>query len=236
MDDVTAAVSCCFSRAGDIVCGGYDRCVRLFSLERPGRDCSCLPLSGLGLVTSVAAGPEHLLAAGGTGKGVAMLDVRTNEPVAMLHGHKGGITHARFSACGNYLYTAARRDDAIQCWDARTLSGSAAVYSLSRGGSGDTNQRMAFDIEPGGRHLSIGGTDGRVRCFDLQTAVQVSNWKASTHSVAGFAYHPAGLPLAVTGSGCRTFPEQEEDGDDSPAPQPVTDNALRFWRWGTAPL
>jgi WD40 repeat protein len=165
-----------------------------------------------------------------------MLDVRTNEPVAMLHGHKGGITHARFSACGNYLYTAARRDDAIQCWDARTLSGSAAVYSLSRGGSGDTNQRMAFDIEPGGRHLSIGGTDGRVRCFDLQTAAQVSSWKASTQSVAGFAYHPAGLPLAVTGSGCRTFPEQEEDGDDSPAPQPVTDNALRLWRWGTAPL
>lgn len=238
VDDVTAAISCCFVGPGDTVCGGYERFVRLFRLERPGRECSCVPVKAVGLVTSLAAGPDHLLAAGGTSKGVALLDARAQEPVALLHGHRGGITHARFSPCGNYLYTAARRDDSVLCWDARALSGAAAVYSMSRGGGGDTNQRIAFDIEPGGRHLSIGGTDGLVRCFDLQTAALVCSWRAATHTVAAFAYHPAGLALAVTGSGCRLFPDpahDDDDADETPRAEELhpaaPDNALRLWRW-----
>ena len=225
MDDVAAAVSCCFSGAGDIVCGGYDRCVRLFSLERPGRDCSSVAVKALGLVTCLAAGPEHLLAAGGTGKGVALLDTRGGGPTALLHGHSGAVVHARYSPCGNFLYTAARRDDAILCWDVRSLGDSGAVFALSRGGSGDTTQRIAFDIEPGGRHLSVGGTDGNVRAFDLQTASKVCAWKAGADAVAGFAYNPVGLPMAVTGTGCRAFPREDDQGGAQ------TDNAVRLWRW-----
>lgn len=225
VDEVTAAVSCCFSGAGDLVCGGYDRCVRLFSLERPGRECSTVAAKALGLVTCLAAGPEHLLAAGGTGKGVALLDTRGGGPTALLHGHRGAVVHARFSPCGNFLYTAARRDDAILCWDVRSLGDSGAVFSLSRGGSGDTNQRMAFDIEPGGRHLAVGGTDGCVRAFDLQNAAQVCAWRAGADAVAGFAYNPAGLPMAASGSGCRVY---AAEGDQGVKP---TDSAVRLWRW-----
>ena len=58
-----------------------------------------------------------------------------------------------FSRDGNYLYSGARRDPDILCWDVRAASG--VVYRLPRASAG-TNQRIAFDIEPCGRHLVTG--------------------------------------------------------------------------------
>ena len=58
-----------------------------------------------------------------------------------------------FSRDGNYLYTGARRDPDILCWDVRASSG--IVYRLARASAG-TNQRISFDIEPCGRHLVTG--------------------------------------------------------------------------------
>ena len=58
-----------------------------------------------------------------------------------------------FSRDGNYLYTGARRDTDIFCWDVRYTSD--VVYRLQRDAA-DTNQRIQFDIEPLGRHLASG--------------------------------------------------------------------------------
>ena len=58
-----------------------------------------------------------------------------------------------FSRDGNYLYTGARRDSDIFCWDIRYTSD--VVYRLQRD-SADTNQRIQFNIEPLGRHLATG--------------------------------------------------------------------------------
>ena len=62
-------------------------------------------------------------------------------------------TQVQFSRDGNYLYTGARRDTDIFCWDIRYTSD--VVYRLQRD-SADTNQRIQFDIEPLGRHLATG--------------------------------------------------------------------------------
>ena len=59
----------------------------------------------------------------------------------------------KFSADGNFLYTGARKDPDILCWDIRYTSD--VVYRLQRD-TGDTNQRIQFDIEPMGRHLATG--------------------------------------------------------------------------------
>jgi WD40 repeat protein len=65
-----------------------------------------------------------------------------------------------FSRDGHYLYSGARRDPAIHCWDVR--GGGEALYTLERA-TADTNQRVQFDIDPSGRHLATGGGDGTVR-------------------------------------------------------------------------
>ena len=63
------------------------------------------------------------------------------------------LVQVKFSADGNFLYTGARKDPEILCWDVRYTSD--VVYRLQRN-TADTNQRIHFDIEPMGRHLSTG--------------------------------------------------------------------------------
>ena len=63
------------------------------------------------------------------------------------------LVQVKFSADGNFLYTGARKDPDILCWDIRYTSD--VVYRLQRDTS-DTNQRVQFDIEPMGRHLATG--------------------------------------------------------------------------------
>ncbi len=59
----------------------------------------------------------------------------------------------QFSRDGNFLYTGARRDPDIFCWDVRFTSD--VVYRMQRE-TVATNQRVQFDIEPCGRHLATG--------------------------------------------------------------------------------
>jgi hypothetical protein len=59
----------------------------------------------------------------------------------------------QFSRDGNFLYTGARRDADLFCWDVRFAAD--VVYRLQREAKG-TNQRIHFDIEPCGRHLASG--------------------------------------------------------------------------------
>lgn len=63
------------------------------------------------------------------------------------------MVQVKFSADGNFLYTGARKDPHILCWDVRYTS--EVVYTLQRD-TADTNQRIQFDIEPVGRHLATG--------------------------------------------------------------------------------
>ncbi len=65
------------------------------------------------------------------------------------------LVQVKFSADGNFLYTGARKDPEILCWDVRYTSD--VVYRLQRD-TADTNQRIQFDIEPMGRHLATGET------------------------------------------------------------------------------
>ena len=80
-----------------------------------------------------------------------------------------------FSADGNYLYTGARQDPHMLCWDVRHTY--AALYSMERP-TAHTNQRVQFDIEPAGRHLLTGGCDG---------AVLVGGWVGGWVRVAGLS-------------------------------------------------
>ena len=88
----------------------------------------------------------------------------------VLEGHKGGVTQVLFGREGHYLYTGARADAEMRCWDVRA---GQSLYVLQRV-TPRTNQRMEFDIEPAGRHLVTGGEDGCLRGFDLRDGSEVA--------------------------------------------------------------
>ena len=85
-----------------------------------------------------------------------------HEPVLQVH----------FSPDGNFLYTGARRDPDILCWDVR--SPTEPLYRLQRSSEG-TNQRIQFTIEPVGRHLATGGAQVPVHA-NMLPAVIASRW------------------------------------------------------------
>ncbi|KAI7843049.1 hypothetical protein COHA_003223 [Chlorella ohadii] len=211
MDEVEAAHSLAFDcEGGTLFCGFSRGLLRSFRLERPGRDCSTILAykkggEGLpGIISCLAPNPDRsgMLAAGSYSGAAALVDPRTRELLCLLEGgHAGGITHLCFSADGNFLYTGARKDGAIRCWDVRY--GSGVVYTMPRP-SGGTNQRMMFDVEPCGRHLATGGEDGVVRLFDLRDGSEAGQFPAADDTVNGVAFHPF-LPLLATASGQRRY-------------------------------
>ncbi|KAI8473171.1 MAG: WD40-repeat-containing domain protein [Monoraphidium minutum] len=251
-DDPTAAFSVAFSPDGSKLLGGYAKCFRLFDVSRPGRDCRKVATqrrdkegSMAGIVSCLAFNPPtaDLLAAGTYSGAVGLFDGRAAEAQLMLlEGHKGGVTQARapgvlFSRDGNYLYSGARRDGRVICWDVRAAA--APLYELPRDAAA-TNQRLGFSIDPSNRHLATGGCDGRVRVFDLRDGSEVGSFQAAADTVSGCDLHPVmGLPLLATASGHRRYPlapgsddEGEGGGGGGGAPLARDCNALRLWRLG----
>lgn len=103
----------------------------------------------------------------------------------------------QFSPDGNFLFTGARQDSQLLCWDVRYTSD--VVYRLQRS-TAATNQRIQFDVEPCGRHLITGGSDSCVLAFDLRTGEEVQQVQVAGDTVNGCTVHPY-LPLLATASG-----------------------------------
>lgn len=69
------------------------------------------------------------------------------------------IRQALFTPDGNYLFTGARKENDILCWDIRNTS--RVVMRLSR--LANTNQHIHFDIDPTGKYLITGSQVRRTR-------------------------------------------------------------------------
>ena len=169
-------------------------------------------VSALACSSSAAAHLPPLLAVGFVSGLVSVADPRTGEVLLSLEGgHTDAATTLTWSPCGWYLYSAARRDGAVRCWDVRgaasvlpaaaagggggggTLGGGCAL-SLSRA-SRWTQQRIALAVEPvSGRHLLSGGEDGWVRAFDLRAAAAERADSAAAASPAAPAPPPPRPP------------------------------------------
>ncbi|KAM1154502.1 hypothetical protein ACFX19_037476 [Malus domestica] len=238
VDEITAAFSIAFNPTGTKIFAGYNKSVRVFDLHNPGRDFEQYStLQGnkegqAGIMSAMSFCPTHsgMLAIGSYSKTAAIYREDNMEPLYVLHGHEGGITHVQFSKDGNYLYTGARKDPYILCWDIRKAVD--VVYKLYRS-SEDTNQRILFDIEPLGRHLCTGGQDGVVHIYDLQTGQWVSGFQAALDTVNGFSFHPF-LPMATTSSGHRRF--VDPDGGNDELHLSGDENCASVWSFSVASM
>lgn len=218
MDEITAAFSVAFNPSGTKIFAGYNKCIRMFDLHRPGRDFKLHSTvkdkkeGQTGIISALAFSPSHtgMLALGSYSQTTAIYTEDNMELLYVLHGQEGGVTHVQFSRDGNYLYTGGRKDPYILCWDVRKAVD--CVYKLYRSAE-NTNQRILFDIDPSGQHLGTGGQDGSVHIYDLQTGQWVSSFEAAQDTVNSFSFHPF-LPHAVSSSGNRRFViPDENDGD-----------------------
>ena len=178
-------------------------------------NAAAAPTSSADLTTTLLLPP--LLAVGYVSGSVTVAHPQTGEILLSLEGgHEDAVTSLAWSPCGWYLYSAARRDGAVRCWDVRrgdsvrpseggdlfgggggsgggSGGGGGCALSLSRA-SRLTQQRIGLAVEPvAGRHLLSGGEDGWVRAFDL---------RAEAEAARGGRREEGGRGGAGDGDGC----------------------------------
>ncbi|XP_051923954.1 telomerase Cajal body protein 1 [Hippocampus zosterae] len=249
LDELTAAHSLCFSPDGSQLYCGFDKTVKVFYTERPGRDCEERPTTAKkqsgqsGIISCLAFSPcQSLYACGSYARCAGLYSCQDGTLLALLPTrHRGGLTHLLFSPDGYYLYTGGRKDPEILCWDLREPG--QVVFSLKRNVA--TNQRIYFDLDPSGRYLLSGGTEGEVSVWDTQNPPGGEEllqpqlrFQAHWDCTNGISIHPF-MPLVATSSGQRQFlwPSDGEgdsssscsDGEGSDQAANRADNGLSIW-------
>ncbi|XP_029382636.1 telomerase Cajal body protein 1 [Echeneis naucrates] len=251
LDELTAAHSLCFSPDGTQLYCGFDKTVRVFYTDRPGRDCEERPTvvkkqGQSGIISCFGFSPcQSVYACGSYSRCAGLYSCQDGTLLALLPTrHHGGLTHLLFSPNGNYLYTGGRKDPEILCWDLREPG--KVVFSLERNVA--TNQRIYFDLDVSGRYLLSGDTEGMVSVWDSQTAPPDGDeellqpqlrFQAHWDCTNGISIHPF-MPLIATSSGQRQFPwpgdsegdsASDAEGDEAVmSPQEIKqDNALALW-------
>jgi len=252
VDEVEAASSISISPDGEKLYCGFDKCIRVFDIKTPGRQCELRPTkfvdgitaSQSGIISCIAVNPAlpSVYAAASYMKTIGLYSEPDGTPLCVLEGHRGGVTHLKFSPDGFFLYSGGRKDPEIICWDLRNPG--HVLYTLNR--TVETNQRIYFDLDPTGRLLLTGDTNGFVKVWDTQKALELTaessqmavdelcSWKAHNDCTNGVSCHPW-LPLVATSSGQRhttvssSSSDADSRSDSDDAVDPVAENAVKLW-------
>ncbi|CCI11748.1 unnamed protein product [Albugo candida] len=216
--------------------------IRVFDLSRPSRDFESRPLAKTkkakqgqrGLISSIHFNPDHskMYAAGSFHGTTGLYAEDSGEELMTLCTHEGrGITQVRFSYDGNLLFTAARRDGRIHCWDIRQTNDILTTFHRKA----DTNQRIAFDLHCGGRYLISGSQDGRALLFDIQKGVQVSEKMRLSDAINGVSFFQDNCPLRIAlCSGQRHYtvaPDMEEEEPMENDHQSTSQNVVQVYKY-----
>ncbi|XP_043860031.1 telomerase Cajal body protein 1 [Dromiciops gliroides] len=249
LDELTAAHSLCFSPDGSKLFCGFNRTVRIFSTSRPGRQFETRPTFAKkqgqsGIISCIAFSPtQPLYACGSYGCSLGLYSQEDGSALALFAGHHGGITHLCFHPDGNRLFSGARKDAELLCWDLRQPG--QLLLSLNREVS--TNQRIYFDLDSTGQFLASGSTDGVVSVWDTSRAglnqlEPLMSFLPQKDCTNGISLHPS-MPLLATSSGQRVFPEptnsEDEEGQANGVPLLSLSHAhpdfrLQLWWCGGA--
>ncbi|XP_051851754.1 telomerase Cajal body protein 1 isoform X2 [Antechinus flavipes] len=171
LDELTAAHSLCFSPDGSQLFCGFNRTVRIFSTSRPGRQFETRSTFAKkqgqsGIISCIAFSPtQPLYACGSYGCSLGLYSQDDGSALALFAGHHGGITHLCFHPDGNRLFSGARKDDELLCWDLRQPG--HLLLSLNREVS--TNQRIYFDLDPLHPSMPLLATSSGQRVFPEPT-------------------------------------------------------------------
>uniref|UniRef100_A0A663FIE9 Telomerase Cajal body protein 1 n=1 Tax=Aquila chrysaetos chrysaetos TaxID=223781 RepID=A0A663FIE9_AQUCH len=229
LEEPVAPHSLAFAPDGSQLLGGFDGAVRLFPTHRPGRHCQERRggQGQRGLIGCLAFSPtQPVFACGSYGRSLGLYALEGGGALALWPHLPAAPTHLCFSPDGNRLYAGGRKDHHVLCWDLRRPERPLLALERRVG----TNQRVTFDLDPTGRFLVSGDTDGFVTVWDTLTPPGTGDPPLLSPGDLGVIMspppHPSlhpGLPLLATASGQRLFPapwDSDEEGTDEDGPPP----------------
>ncbi|KAI0659486.1 WD40-repeat-containing domain protein [Cubamyces menziesii] len=156
------------------------------------------------------------------------------------YGVRASVSQLMFNPGRPYLlYASFRRMDSIFCWDLRAdvsrpieVFGRKPLPISGKERKAATNQRLRFDIDYGGRWLSVGDQDGGISVFDLAAqpdtapgenaprpgstprTTPIMQFDGHRDAVGSVAFHPI-QPLLLSVSGSRNFDASSGDVSES---------------------
>lgn len=243
VDQMEPAISVTFSTFGGLIIAGYKKAIRIFDVERPGREFIEHKIKAPAACLAVC---DDLLAVGSWNTTVSLYSANTlgnYKSIGVMHGHGGGVTQVKFTPDGRYLVSGARKDNRLLLWDIRHFRRPLNILSRVV----DTNQRIYFDISPCGKYLVSGGTDGVIKVWDedqvpWKSALEITEdmgdtatYKFPLHKDCcnSVSIHPI-RPILATGSGQYHIrrpmvpspePKIEVKNQDSTPPMIKTENS-----------
>eukprot|EP01023_Acetabularia_acetabulum_P060648 TRINITY_DN7290_c0_g1_i7.p1 TRINITY_DN7290_c0_g1~~TRINITY_DN7290_c0_g1_i7.p1 ORF type:complete len:423 (-),score=39.50 TRINITY_DN7290_c0_g1_i7:93-1361(-) len=227
LDELVSAHSIGYSLDALSLFCGYNKFIRVFDLCSPGRepvitikthqkDHDSVP----GIISCFSFSEQtQIMAAGSYVGSIGLFDMRqSGEELQFVieRWHKGGITQLKFLRDGYYLISGARKDASMFCWDIRNIH--SPLYQFQRD-TDETNQRIQFDVESGGRYLLSGSQNGKLNIYDLWNGECVYKQQfVDDVAVNGVSCHPS-QPLIALASGQRNYEQQniiqKEDGEEN---------------------
>ncbi|KAG7170653.1 telomerase Cajal body protein 1-like [Homarus americanus] len=234
LDQVVAAYCVGFNEDGSQLLCGFNKCIRVFDTNRPGRYFSKIESAWVAW------------------NKLCLYNLNGNNHFCQLEGCPSGVTHVQFSADGTKLFSGTRKNNEIWCWDMRNPGKLLCAYEREV----STNQRIYFDLEPQhSRFLISGNTKGEVLKWDLEEhGINETTKYGYTHIVHqpsssftahrdctnGISINPY-CPIIATSSGQRHFPEpvseyESDSSSESDVPKPlftrqkiVRESTVKLW-------
>jgi WD40 repeat protein len=225
-----------YNLSGNKIYCGLESKICVFETEYPGSDSECIDTNTSshifqnGIISSFAFNPviRGMFAAGSYDKSVGIYDERQNGVLNSLAGHNGGITSLKFSSSGWYLFSGARKDDYIHCWDIRQQS---ILFSMKR--CVDTQQRVLFDLDPYESKYLVTGSRNGVIFYELtKLGVDPIHVKMVNQMINSAQFHPI-WPIVATASGERIFNLKESPDSDSESIQEekvISEPNISLWK------
>uniref|UniRef100_A0A0N5CGT6 WD repeat-containing protein 79 n=1 Tax=Strongyloides papillosus TaxID=174720 RepID=A0A0N5CGT6_STREA len=241
LDEMDTARCICFTIDSSNVIGGYKDKIRIFDMERSGRQVFDIDTykkyngGQKGYFTCLRMNPvnDTLFGASTTGNNVGIYSLNDNS-CQMLIGHEyDGVTWMEYSKDGQYIFIGGRKDEGISCYDTRMLG--FKMYDIPRPGT--HSQRIEFEIDPSGSFLFSGTTSGTLRVTDLRAGssfLSTKEFNILPTSIPSISLHPLKNLFAI-GHGQRVFPypifnEDDDNVDESTENIPIS-NGLSIYKF-----
>lgn len=260
VDEVCHAYSLCFSPDCSRILAGFSQYIRVFDVQRPGRQIEDWTLSTRkgkgqkGMIGALSAATESpgIYAAGSYNRSLCVYHQGSRgKPVAWLADREqdysmGGVTQLEW-ASEWMLLSGHRKDNWLRAWDLRMASSAseqgqasgmrakALVHRFPR--VTRTHQRFLFNARSG--VLCTGDDTGDALLYSLSTLQPVGRITgAHRSSCVSAMLHPR-LDAVVTSSGGRRFPDYDVDSSvasaSSASPSPARQPPSKRRRGDAAP-